>query len=153
MFIFPPPRPHLIPQVLLPIPICPLPLSKLVSWIVGGPSSVLCVLSTHAYFYSCIIPVMPVVLKLSIYRVINSITLQPPFLPSSPSTSMTVPPTINLLSLYMCGTVSSCRCVRVCVSQCAEVMAGAGLLAENLAPPVAAHFSVTTSIPVSVATV
>lgn len=95
---------------------------------------------------------MPVVLKLSIHRVINSMTLQPPFcLPIH--LLQWPPPPINSLCLYMCGTVSSCFCVHVCASQCAEVMAGARLLAENLAPPVAAHFSVTTPIPVSVATV
>lgn len=136
---------------LLPIPTCPLPPSKLVSWIsarskFSGPRFIYSCL-----FFICIIPVMPVVLKLSVYRVINSITLQPPFYPPLHLLQWLPPPSVHCvctcvglyLPLFVC----------VCVSQWAEVMAGAGLLAENLAPPVAAHFSVPTPIPVSVATV
>lgn len=46
-------------------------------------------------------------------------------------------------------------CVRedTCVSQRAEVMAGPGLLPQNLAAPVAAHFPVAAPVPVSVAAV
>lgn len=65
--------------LLLPIPTCALPLSKLVSWISGRSKSGAPRFIYSCLFFICIIPVMPVVLKLSIYRVINSITLQPPF--------------------------------------------------------------------------
>lgn len=44
-----------------------------------------------------------------------------------------------------------CVFVSVCVrgSQCAEVMAGPGLLPEDLAAPVAAHFPVAATLPVA----
>lgn len=41
----------------------------------------------------------------------------------------------------------------VCASQCTEVVAGAGLLAEDLASPVAAHLSVPAPVPVAVPSV
>lgn len=76
---------------LLPIPTGPLPLSELVSWISGRSKFSALRFIYSCLFFVCIIPVMPVVLKMSVYRVISSITLQPPFLPSSPSTSVTPP--------------------------------------------------------------
>lgn len=56
--------------------------------------------------------------------------------------------------VYVCVHVECvCLPVYVCVSQCTEVMAGPGLLAKDLAAPVAAHLPVAASVPVSVSAV
>lgn len=100
---------------LLPIPTCPLPPSKLVSWISARSKFSAPRFIYSCLFFICIIPVMPVVLKLSVYRVINSITLQPPFYPPLHLLQW-LPPPISSLCLYMCGTVSSSLCMCMCVT-------------------------------------
>lgn len=55
--------------------------------------------------------------------------------------------------VWGCVCFPVCMHACVCVSQCTEVVAGAGLLAEDLAAPVAAHLPVAASIPVPVPTI
>lgn len=66
------------------------------------------------------------------------------------------PVSFTLVRVCTCAGVCLfclCVCMYVCVSQCTEVVAGARLLAEDLAAPVAAHLSVAPPIPVPVSPV
>lgn len=81
-------------------------------------------------------------------------TLPPTTTPSPPSTLYLLVNSVCTrvsLGLYVC--VCMCVCSDPCMSQCTEVVTGTGLLPQNLAAPVAAHFSVAPPVPVSVSAV